>query len=104
VRHHSSYDLRVHSRDLQSILLPLRVECSDGVLQVTVSGVIPAHWRLPSSVCPILSTGSMRGGTSVLVGHLLPVEDLHGAGELHASWPGSTLELVLWGLGDAQLE
>jgi hypothetical protein len=46
----------------------------------------------------------MRGGTSVLVGHLLPVEDLHGAGELHASWPGSTLELVLWGLGDAQLE
>jgi hypothetical protein len=44
------------------------------------------------------------GGTSMLADHLLPVEDLHSASELHASWPGNTLELVLWGLGDAQLE
>jgi hypothetical protein len=32
VRQRSSEDLRVHSRDLESILLPLRVECVDRVL------------------------------------------------------------------------
>jgi hypothetical protein len=32
VRHCSSEDLRVHLRNLESILVPLRVECVDGVL------------------------------------------------------------------------
>jgi hypothetical protein len=40
----------------------------------------------------------MRGGTSMLADHLLPVEDLHGAGELHAPWPGGTLDPVFWAL------
>jgi hypothetical protein len=31
-------------------------------------------------------------------------DHLHYAGELHVPWPGNTLDLVLWGLGDAQLE
>jgi hypothetical protein len=42
VRHCSSEDLRVHSRDLESIVLPLRVECLDGVLQMAVLGVVTA--------------------------------------------------------------
>jgi hypothetical protein len=33
VRHHVSKDLWVHSRDLESILLPLRVECIDEVFK-----------------------------------------------------------------------
>jgi hypothetical protein len=40
----------------------------------------------------------------MLVDHLLPVKDLHYAGELHAPWPRNTLDLVVHGLGDAQLE
>jgi hypothetical protein len=40
----------------------------------------------------------------MLANHLLPIEDLHGVGELHAPWPRNTLDLVLRGLGDAQLE
>jgi hypothetical protein len=40
----------------------------------------------------------------MLVDQLLPVKDLHCAGELHASWPRNALDLVLRGLGDAQLE
>jgi hypothetical protein len=40
----------------------------------------------------------------MLVDHLLPIKDLHGVGELHAPWPGNTLDLVLWSLGDAQIE
>jgi hypothetical protein len=40
----------------------------------------------------------------MLADHLLLVEDLHGVGELHAPWPRNTLDLVLWGLGDTQLE
>jgi hypothetical protein len=59
-----------------------------------------ARQRLPSSVCHCLSTSRMRGGTSMLVYHLLTVEDLHCAGELHAPWPGKTHDPVLWGLGD----
>jgi hypothetical protein len=31
----------------------------------------------------------------MLANHLLPIEDLHGAGELLAPWPGNTLDLVL---------
>jgi hypothetical protein len=104
VRHHSSKDLWTHSRNLENIHLPPRVKCVDGVLQVIELGADLAHQRLPSSVGHCLRTGRMRGGTSMLVDHLLLVEDLHYVGELHAPWSGNTLDLVLWGLGDAQLE
>jgi hypothetical protein len=104
VRHRSSEDLQVHLRDLESILLPPRVECVDGVLQVAVPRTVPARQCLLSNVDHCLSTSRMRGGTSMLVDHLLPIEDLHCADEFHVSWPGNTLDLVLRGLGDAQLE
>jgi hypothetical protein len=47
VRHHSSEDLRVHSRDLEIIILPPRVECVDRVLQITVSRAVLACQLLP---------------------------------------------------------
>jgi hypothetical protein len=40
----------------------------------------------------------------MLADHLLPIEDLHCVGELHVPWPGNTLDLIFWGLGDTQLE
>jgi hypothetical protein len=39
----------------------------------------------------------------MLANHLLPIKDLHGVGELHVPWPGKTVDHVLQGLGDAQL-
>jgi hypothetical protein len=63
------------------------------------SSSTPAKRRLP---LPLHNW--MRGGTSMLADHLLPVKDLHYAGELHAPWPRNTLDLVVHGLGDAQLE
>jgi hypothetical protein len=95
VRHCSFEDPWVHSRDLESILLPSRVECVDGVLQVTVLRTVPTCQCLPCSVGYCLNTGCTRGNTSMLANHLLPIEDLHGAGELLAPWPGNTLDLVL---------
>jgi hypothetical protein len=86
---------QVHSRGLESILLPLRVECVDKVLQVMVLRAVLPCQRLPSNVGHCLSTSRMRGGTSMLAGHLLPVEDLHCAGEIHACWPRNTIDLVL---------
>jgi hypothetical protein len=47
VRHRSSEDLWVHSRDLESILVPPRVECVERVLQVMVPRAVPARQRLP---------------------------------------------------------
>jgi hypothetical protein len=85
VRHCSSKDIWVHSRDLESILLPPMVECIDRVLQVTVLRAVLARQCLPSSVSHCLSTSRKRGRTSMLADHLLPIEDLHYAGELHAS-------------------
>jgi hypothetical protein len=102
VRHRSSEDLWVHSRNLESILLPLRIECVDGVLQLTVAGMVPTGQRLPSSIYHCLSTRYTRGGTSMFADHLMPVEDLHGAGELHAPWPGNTLDPVLRGPSETQ--
>jgi hypothetical protein len=96
--------LWVLSRNLESILLPPRVKCVDGVLQVTVLRTAPAHQCLPSSVDHYLSISHMRGETSMFADHLLLIEGLHCAGELHAPWLGNTLYLVLWGIGDAQLE
>jgi hypothetical protein len=93
MRHHSFEDLSVHSRDLESILLPLRVECL-GVLQVAVLRTVPAHQRQASNIGYCLSTGCMRGGTSMLADHLLPIKDLHSVGKLHAPWPGNTHHLV----------
>jgi hypothetical protein len=104
VWHRSTEDLRVHSRDLERILLPVSVECVGRVLQVTVPRAVLARQRLPSSVGHCLGTSHTRGGTSMLAGHLLPIDDLHNAGELHAPWPGNALDLVLQGLGEAQLE
>jgi hypothetical protein len=46
----------------------------------------------------------MKSGTSMLADHLLPVEDLHSAGELHVPRPGNTLDPVLWGPRDTQLK
>jgi hypothetical protein len=80
MRHRSFKDLQVQLRDLESILLPPRVECVDRVLQVTVSRAVLAYQRLPSSVGHCLNTRRLRGGTSVHVDHLLAVEDLHYAG------------------------
>jgi hypothetical protein len=57
--------------------------------------MVLAHQRLPSNVGHYLSTSRMRGGTSMLADHLLPIEDLHGAGKLHVPWPWNTLDLVL---------
>jgi hypothetical protein len=36
--------------------------------------------------------------------HLLSIEDLHCADELHAPWSWNALDLALWGLGYAQLK
>jgi hypothetical protein len=96
---HSSYeDLRVHSRDLEGILLPSRVECIDGMPQVMLLREIPARQRLPTSVGHCLSTHRSRSGTSVLAHHLQPIGDLHYAIELHAPWSQNTLNLGLWAL------
>jgi hypothetical protein len=84
MRHCSFEDLWVHSRDLESMLLPPRVECIDRVLQVVAPRAILAWQRLPSSVGHCLSTSHMRSKTSMLVDHLLLVEDLLCVGELHA--------------------
>jgi hypothetical protein len=62
-----------------------------------VPRTVPAHQCLPSSVGHYLSTSHTRGRTSILADHLLPVEDLHCAGELHVPWPRNTIDLVLWG-------
>jgi hypothetical protein len=102
--HHSSKDPWVHSRNLEGILLPPRIECVDGLLWVMVLGAVPTHQCLRSSVCHCLSTSRTRGGTSVLADHLLPIKNLHGARELHGPWLGDTLDAVLWGPGNAQLK
>jgi hypothetical protein len=104
VIHCSSEDLRVHSRNLESILLPLTMERVGGVLQVKVLGAVPAHQRLPSIICHYSSTSCTRGGTSMLADHLLSVEDLHYAGELHVPWPRNTLDPIVRGTGDTQLK
>jgi hypothetical protein len=69
-----------------------------------VLGVVLARQCLPSCVCHCLIKSRTRGGTSVLADHLLPVIDLHGAGELHALGPGDTLDTILQGPGDTQLK
>jgi hypothetical protein len=101
ILHRSSENLWVHSRNLESIHIPLRVECVDGVLQVTVMGAVHTRQSLPSYICHCLNTSCMRGRTSMLADHLLLVENLHGDGELHAPLPGDTPDLVLWDPGDA---
>jgi hypothetical protein len=40
----------------------------------------------------------------MLAGQILPIKDLHGVGALHAPWTRYTLDPVLEGPGDAQLE
>jgi hypothetical protein len=45
---------------------------------------VPARQCLPSSVGHYLSISRMRGGTTILADHLLPIKDLDDVGELHA--------------------
>jgi hypothetical protein len=104
VRHGSSEDLHVHSRNLESILHPTMGECVNGVLQVAVPRTVPAHQHPPSNVGYCHSTGHTRDKTSMHVDPFPPIKVLYATGGLHAPWPGNTLDLVLGGLGDAQLE
>jgi hypothetical protein len=104
VRHRSSKDLRVHLRNLESIFLPSRIDCVDGVLQVTVPRAVPALQYLPRSIYHCLSANRTRSGTSTLADHLLPIEDLHDAGELLAPWHGDTHDPILRGPSDTQLK
>jgi hypothetical protein len=95
VRHCSSEDLRVHSRFLESIIFPPRVEYTDGVLQVTVPRMVPAHQCLPSSVGHYLSTSrtttSCPSKTSTV--------------QVNSMRPGLGTLLTLYsGVGAAQLE
>jgi hypothetical protein len=78
-----SKDLQAHSRNLEGILLPLRVECIDGVPQVTVPRAVPTHQHLPSSISHCLSARRSRSRTSVPADHKRPIEELHCATELH---------------------
>jgi hypothetical protein len=80
------------------------VECVNGVLQVAVPRTVLARQRLPSNFGYCLSTGRTRDKTSMHVDPLPPMKVLYAAGGLHAPWPRSTLDHVLRGLGDAQLE
>jgi hypothetical protein len=91
-------------RNLEGLLLHYRVEGIDGVPQVTVLRAVPARQCLPSSIDHCLYTRRSRSRTSVPANHLWPIEDLHCATELHASWSQDTLDLVLSGLDYAQLE
>jgi hypothetical protein len=100
VGHNSSKDLWVHSRNLEGILLPSGVECIDGVPQVMVLRVVPTR----QCIGHYLSACRSRSGTSVPTDHLWPIEVLHCATKLQAPWSWDTLDLVLWGLGYAQLE
>jgi hypothetical protein len=104
VQHRSCEDLQINLRNLEIFFLRLRVKCKDGILQVMAPRTIPADHRLLSSIGHCLSTSRTKGGTSMLANHLLPIEAHHYVGELHAPWLGNTLDLVLWGLGDTQLE
>jgi hypothetical protein len=98
VRHLSSEDLWVDSRNLEGTLFPLKVKCVDGILQVMVPRAVPAHQCLPSYGCHCLYTSRTRGGTSMIADHLLPIEDLNVAGELHVPRPWDTLDPVFWAL------
>jgi hypothetical protein len=57
---------------------------------------VPAKQRLP------LHQNKSHEG--MLAGQILPIKDLHGVGALHAPWTRYTLDPVLEGPGDAQLE
>jgi hypothetical protein len=69
VRHRSPENLRVHSRNVEIILLPPSVECIDGVLEVTVPGAVlslPTKQCLPSKFFQCHGTSLMRVGQACL--------------------------------------
>jgi hypothetical protein len=94
MRHRSSKDLWVHLRDLESILLPLRVECIDSLSgHIAKSGSSSSVHAKKSR--PLPQHRSHEGWDKVACRPHLPIDDLHCAGEHHAPWPRNTVNLVL---------
>jgi hypothetical protein len=103
VDHLNPRDGDLHLRRPELILLPLRQEVIDGVLQLAVMSAIPIGDGLPSSASHNITARCSECWLGVPANHIGPMEDLHNGPVLKPPWMRDPLDPELWGGGDAHM-
>jgi hypothetical protein len=96
-------DILLHPRGLEFVLLPLRQEAMDGVLQLILVAMAPRSDGLPGSISHSITDRCSEGWPLVLAQDPEPREDLCNYLEFHLSWTRDSLDPVSWGGCDAQV-
>jgi hypothetical protein len=103
VNHLHLVNILLHPRGLELVLLLVRREVVDGVLQLDVVVTAPGGDGLPGGVSHNIVVRCPISWTCVPADHLGPMEDLHNGLELHSSWTRDSLDPILGSSGDAQV-
>jgi hypothetical protein len=93
-------DISLDARSLELVLLPLRQQVIDIVLQLVMICAVVGTDCLPCSVSYCISVSCSKSWTLVPVDHTRPVEDLHDCLVLLSSRARNSLDSELWQSGD----
>jgi hypothetical protein len=96
-------DILLHLGGLEIVLLPLRQEMVDGVLQPTMVTMAPIGDGLPGGISHNLTGRCSEHWSLVPADDPGPVEDLCNGLEFHTPWTRDSLDPISGGRGDAQV-
>jgi hypothetical protein len=101
VMHHKNLgDINLDPRSFELVLLPLRQQVIDRVLQLAMMRAIVGGDCLPCSVSYCISVSCFESWTLVPTDHTRPVEDLHDCFLLFLPWAWNSLDSKLRRSGD----
>jgi hypothetical protein len=96
-------DILLHPRGVELVLLSLRQEAVDGVLELTLVATAPRSDGLPGGVSHNITDRCSEGWPLVSAEEPRLGEDLCDVLEFHPPWTQDSLDLVFGGGGDAQV-
>jgi hypothetical protein len=104
VMHHKHPgDIGLDPRSLELVLLPLRQQVVDGVLELVMIFVVVAGNHLPWSISYCILVSGSESWTLVMAEHIRSVEDLQDCLILFSSRAWNSLDSELWWSGDVDV-
>jgi hypothetical protein len=103
MNHQHPTDICLDRRSLELVLLPLRQQVIDGVLQLVMIFVVVGDDSLPCSVSYYILVSGTESWTLVMADHIRSAEDLHDCPVFFSSRAQNSLDSELWQSGDVKV-
>jgi hypothetical protein len=103
VYHLHPREILLHPKGIKLVLLSLRHEAVDGVLQLVLVVTATRSDGLPGDVSHIITDRCSKGSPLVPAEDSVPGEDLCDSLEFHLPWMRDSLDPISWGKGDSQV-